>query len=238
MKHNNGHIIMRYIGIFRNFSAVLLAGMLVASCGEDKAGTNAGEGTSAAGDAPEVTASEQGDASSDKVGTYGPLVYGDPNAPIEIVEYASLTCPHCATFALTQYPQLKEKYIDTGKVKMVYKNFLLNQIDLAASTVARCRTPEFAKKMHDILFRTQRQWATAQNPADGIAAIARKAGMSRVEFDRCLQNRDMQLHLAKMRDVASKKFKVNATPTIFVDGEKVDIPTFEKIEEALADKLD
>ncbi len=236
MKHNNGYKMMTFSNFVKNGIMLLLASMLLASCGE--ADSDASSKTADAATTKDNTEVSGATDDADKVGAYGDLIYGDPDAPIEIIEYASLTCPHCANFALTQLPQLKEKYIDTGKVKLVYRNFLMNNVDLAASTVARCRTPEFAKKMHNILFRTQRQWAAGGDPAGAIAAIARKAGMSRVEFDRCLQNRDMQLHLTKMTKTGSTKYKVNATPTIFVDGDKLDIPSFEKIEEALADILD
>ena len=166
-------------------------------------------------------------------GAWGDIIYGDQEAAIEIIEYASLTCPHCATFAAQTFPQLKKEYIDTGKVRLVFRNFILNRIDLAASTIARCGNHDQAKIMTKNIFAKQSQWARSKDPIGELAAIARRSGVSRVEVDRCLSNIDMHEHLVKMTRAGQKDHKVNAVPTVIVDGVKLDHASYEKIVEAI-----
>ena len=225
---------------------MLAAGLsiLVAACGQAE---DTGTATSAATETAESQAqgtesaapqqSADSSATTQSEGTWGDLVYGSPDAPVEVIEYASLTCPHCATFAATVFPQIKEKYIDTGKVRFVYRNFLLNQVDLAASTVARCGDEESTKKIMKTLFARQGVWLRAQNPLDGLAEQLRKFGMSRTQFDRCMSNRDMHVNLVQMTQDGQKKYQVNATPTIIVNGAKLDTTSFDKISESIDDAL-
>ena len=169
-------------------------------------------------------------------GHYGDIVYGDVNAPIEIIEYASTTCPHCATFAATVMPTIKEKYIDTGKARLVYRNFVMNRVDLAASTISRCSNEETAKKLMKVLFARQRDWVQSKDPITALASIARKVGISRVKFDRCLANTDMHKHLVEMTQGGQKTYGVNATPTLIVNGAKVDVPSLENLIKVLDDQ--
>ncbi len=156
-------------------------------------------------------------------GTWGDIVYGDPDAPVEITEYASLTCPHCARFAADIFPKIKENYIDTGKVKFIYRNFVMNKYDMAASAVARCKSPEVTKKLMSVFFARQSAWVGAEDRVGALANLARRAGgISRTEFDRCVANQEMQKHLVKMGQDGAVRYKVNATPTILVDGDKVE----------------
>lgn len=156
-------------------------------------------------------------------GTWGDIVYGDPNAPVEIIEYASLTCSHCANFATQIFPKIKEKYIDTGKVKFIYRNYVMNRYDMAASVVARCKGPDVAKRLQGVFFARQSDWLRAEDQVGALAGLARRAGgMSRTEFDRCMANKEMQEHLVKMGQNGAVRYKVNATPTIIVNGDKVD----------------
>lgn len=171
-------------------------------------------------------------------GTWGDIVYGNPDAPVEVIEYASLTCPHCASFAANIFPKIKENYIDTGKVKFVYRNFVMNQYDMAASVVARCKSPEVTKRLMSVFFARQRTWAGGDGWDDALASLARRAGgMSRVEFDRCAANKEMQTHLVKMGQDGAVRYKVNATPTIIVDGDLVDVATWENIKAAIDAEL-
>ena len=162
------------------------------------------------------------DEAGERTGTWGDIIYGDPNAPVEVIEYASLTCPHCADFAVNYFPAIKEKYVDTGKVKFVYRNFIFNRQDLAASTIARCSNPEVTRTLMKTLFARQHEWARSQNIIDDLASIARQAGISRVQFDRCLANRDMHAHLVEMTKKGSEDYQVNSTPSFFIDGKSVE----------------
>ncbi|UTW54499.1 thioredoxin domain-containing protein [Kordiimonas sp. SCSIO 12610] len=166
-------------------------------------------------------------------GVWGDIVYGDPNAPIEIIEYASMTCPHCASFSSSIFPKVKEKYIDTGKVKFLFRNLVTNQVDLAASTVARCSNQEVAQKLTKEFFAKQNDWGRSQDPISALAGIARKAGISRTQFDRCLANTEMHKNLVKIGQDGVKEFNVTATPTIIVNGSKLDNYAFETIEKAV-----
>ncbi len=209
------------------FTGIVAVTLLLAACGESE--------TSEQKTQPETTTSQTEASKSDaaKTGVYGDLVYGDPNAPIEIVEYASTTCPACAAFASRIFPTIKKEYIDTGKAKLVYRNFVMNQVDLAASTVARCVDDVTAKKLMSVFFARQNDWLRAESPLDGLAKIARRAGISRTKFDRCVGDKDMHRHLAQMTQTARKEDNVNSTPTIFVNGERVERNSLEEIKKAL-----
>ncbi|MGY6570003.1 MAG: thioredoxin domain-containing protein, partial [Salinarimonas sp.] len=115
------------------------------------------------------------------------LVVGSPDAEIEIIEYASLTCPHCANFRVNTYPLLRERYVDTGKVRMVLREFPLDPLAAAGFMLARC-DEEQTYAIIDMLFETQRQWAGADRPLDALAAMMRQAGFSQEKFESCLRD--------------------------------------------------
>lgn len=170
-----------------------------------------------------------------KAGTWGDIVYGSEDAPVTVVEYASLTCPHCATFSKTIFPKVKEEFIDTGKIRFIYRNYVMNGADMMASTVARCRDMETTKRMMKVLFDRQREWASAQDRNGAMASLARRtANMSRAEFDRCASNRELMANLTAMTKTA-RDFKVVATPTIFVQGASVDDYSWENLKKVLED---
>lgn len=169
-----------------------------------------------------------------KAGTWGDIVYGSADAPVTIVEYASLTCPHCATFSKTIFPKLKEEFIDTGKVRFIYRNYVMNPIDMIASTVARCRDEETTKRLMDVFFERQNEWVRAEDRNAAMASLARRAAnMSRAEFDRCASNREMMVSLTEMTKTASTKFGVGRTPTIFVEGLDVEDFRWEQLKPML-----
>ena len=150
---------------------------------------------------------------------FGDLVMGSPDAPVTIVEYASLTCSHCAAFHADVFPAIKEQYIATGKVRFVYRNFTRDPADLAVGMLTRCVGPENAFEMMAIFFDRQRQWAFGEDPKTEIAAIARQqAGIGRTDFDACLANTDLQNNLVSMLSQGQSE-GVNGTPTFFIEGE-------------------
>jgi protein-disulfide isomerase len=154
----------------------------------------------------------------------GPLddiVLGQATAPVTVIEYASMTCPHCAHFSATTFPYLKEKYIDTGKVRYIMREFPLNQPAVAASMAIRCAGPENYYALTETLFAEQRKWLVEDNFLDHLYDIVKQAGLTESRFKECLSDRDMVAKIQETRDRAAKKFKVDSTPTFFINGTKL-----------------
>ena len=155
-------------------------------------------------------------------------ILGDPKAPITIFEYASLTCPHCAAFEEETFPKLKSEWIDTGKAKLIYRDFPLDDSAVLAATVARCLPPERFFPFIETLFKTQRNWVYRES-ADSKVALsrtARLAGMSPEQFNQCTSDQKLSDAVVASRLVASNRYGVDSTPTFFVNGAKVtgDLP--------------
>ena len=155
----------------------------------------------------------------------GPLpdiIIGKDDAPITIVEYASMTCPHCADFQTKVFPELKTKYIDTGKVRYMLREFPLDNLAAAAFMLARCGGNDRYYPMVDALFETQETWAAPGGDAkEKLLQIARQAGISKEQFDQCLANKELFGKIVKTREIANDKFQVDSTPTFFVNGKRL-----------------
>ena len=152
--------------------------------------------------------------------TPGPLgdhVQGAENAPVTIVEYASMTCPHCSHFHETTYPELKKKYIDTGKVRFIFREFPLDPLAAAAAMLARCAGKDKYFPLIDAFFSQQKDWVV-QKPLQPMFNIAKQAGFTQQSFDECLANQQMLNGIEETRTRAAQKFNVNSTPTFFVNG--------------------
>ncbi len=145
-------------------------------------------------------------------------VMGSEKAPVTIVEYASLTCPHCAHFANNTFEALKSKYIDTGKVRFTYRDFPFDQAGLKAAMMARCAGPDRFFGFIAVLFKTQDNWTEAKDPIAELAKIGRLGGMSQAEFDACLANKELMDAVLQERVEAQDKYKVQATPTFIING--------------------
>jgi protein-disulfide isomerase len=151
-------------------------------------------------------------------GALDDIAMGSETAPVTIVEYASMTCPHCAAFEAQVFPKLKEKYIDTGKVRFILREFPLDGLAAAAFMLARCAGPDKYYPMVETLFAQQAKWAV-RNPLEPLLAIAKQAGFTQQSFEACINNKDQLNKVQQVRDRASQKFKVKATPTFFINGE-------------------
>jgi len=155
----------------------------------------------------------------------GPLediVLGDPNADNVIVEYASMTCPHCAHFYTEIFPEVQKKYIDTGKAKFVFREFPLDGLAVAASMLARCSGKDRFYPMVDGLFETQETWAVPG--ADGkekLKLIAKQAGFSEESFEKCLADKELFDKIVAVRKKAHEDYGVDATPSFFVNGKRL-----------------
>jgi protein-disulfide isomerase len=167
-------------------------------------------------------------------------ILGNPNAPITIIEYASLTCPHCAHFADDVLPELQKKWIDTGKAKLVLRDFPLDGEAVHASMIARCAPPDRFYAFVDTFFADQASWVTAPDYQAALTRLAELGGMSKPEVDRCLANNQLENQILNSRLVASKDLDVNATPTFFVNGTKFTgdptVEAFDKLLSGLAAK--
>jgi len=150
------------------------------------------------------------------------MTLGADNAPVTIIEYASATCPHCAHFDETTFPDLKKRYIDTGKVRFIFREFPLDNLAAAGFMLARCAGKDDKNKyfaMIDTLFRQQSTWAV-EKPIPPMLAIAKQAGFTEATFNACLANQPILDGIEKVRERAVTKFKVDSTPTFFINGEK------------------
>ncbi len=163
------------------------------------------------------------------------IVQGKADAPVTIVEYASMTCPHCAHFHKTVYPWLVKNYVDTGKVKFILREFPLDPIAAAAFMLARCEGADKRSAVVDLLFDQQQSWAYVDKPLEALQNTLKLTGMSQSAFDACLKDQKLQDAVYSVSDRGSKTFAVSATPTFFVNGEKV---TGEVNEQSLAKILD
>ena len=144
---------------------------------------------------------------------------GKDDAPVTIIEYASMTCPHCAHFHAETYPVLKEKYIDTGKVRFTLREFPFDPLAVAGFLVARC-VGDKRDAMVSLLFAQQKNWAYSDKPLQGLASLVKQAGMSQESFEACLKDQKLYENVNAVRDRAAKTFGVDATPTFFINGKK------------------
>lgn len=151
----------------------------------------------------------------------GVRTLGDPNAPIKIEEFASLTCGHCAHFHRTTFPELKKKYIDTGKVFFTFTDFPLNAPALDATMVTRCMPPERYFTFLSFLFQTQDQWAFSQSYKDSLRQNAKLAGMTDEVFDACLANTTLKDGVVARMQENGQKHSINSTPSFVINGTKV-----------------
>jgi protein-disulfide isomerase len=157
----------------------------------------------------------------DQIMAPGPLpdiVQGSADAPVTIVEYASMTCSHCAAFQAETLPKLKAKYVDTGKVKLILREFPLDPLATAASMLARCAGPDKRIAIVDMLYATQKSWAFVDKPLEALAAAVKQAGISQGDFEKCLTDQDLLNKVNDTRKRANEVFKVNSTPTFFING--------------------
>lgn len=147
-------------------------------------------------------------------------VLGDPNAPIEIIEYSSLTCPHCQQFHLETLPELKKNYLDTGRAKLIYRDFPFDQIGLMGTLLARCAPPSRYFQFLDVLFQNQEKWSSDPNPLQALTRIGKLGGLSEADFKACTENKAIVDGVLQSRLDAGNQFEVNSTPTFIINGEK------------------
>ena len=151
------------------------------------------------------------------------MALGPANASVTITEYASMTCPHCAAFNETVFPKIKSEYIDTGKVRYVFREFPLDIKAAAGSMLSRCIAKDDSGKyfaVTDMLFRQQNDWVM-KNTTETLARIGKQAGLSQQAVEDCLKNQGLLDKIAADQKYAAEVLKVDSTPTFFVNGEKI-----------------
>lgn len=160
----------------------------------------------------------------------GDIVYGDASAPVEVIEYASLTCPHCKLFMDEVADYLKESLIPEGKVRLIFRNFVRDQLDLAVSVAARCTNDmDTSKALLETYFDKQVAWATANDPKPAIFAIAEARGVNKESLDTCLQSREMFEHVIGIAKEGHEKYQIQGTPTVIMNGEKVKFNSYDEL---------
>ncbi len=152
----------------------------------------------------------------------GDMAIGAKDAPVTIVEYASMTCPHCANFHMGPFKELKAKYIDTGKVRLIFREFPLDSLALQAAMLARCAGEKRFFGMLNVLFKSQSKWARAAKPQQALAKVARLGGFTEARFTICMKNQGLADMILNSRLKGNKEFDVNSTPSFIVNGVKTD----------------
>ena len=145
---------------------------------------------------------------------------GKPDAPIKMIEFASLTCGHCARFHNEVMPAIKEKYINNGKIFFIYKDFPLDKFALKASIISRCSGNKNYFSFLDVFYKKQSSWTKSQDPFKSLLKIAKIGGLKDEEVKVCVGNKSIEDGLLKDRLQSSKKYDITATPTIYLNGKK------------------
>ncbi|MCP4316392.1 MAG: DsbA family protein [Hyphomicrobiales bacterium] len=223
--------------VFRAFpklAAGVALAFLVAACSDS--GSDATKVSDAAGDAtvneakidPVTTSAvelprSEGDVDMVEVLKPGPLkemYLGDPDAPVKIVEYMSMTCPHCANFHNNTFKQIVTDYVDTGKVQFIVREFPFDPRATAAIMLARCAPEDKFFPMVDVLMQQQSNWARADDAAAALFNISKLAGFTQESFNACLTNQQLVDDVNVVRKKAQEEFGVGSTPTFLINGKR------------------
>lgn len=190
--------------------------LLLAACGDGGATDGAANGAAAK---PEEKA--------DSLVQPSDMVLGAEDAPVTVIEYASVTCPHCATFHETIFPGIKEDYVDTGKAKFVFREFPTppQGLSYVGSVLARCAAEKGGSDAYFLvigaLFKNQKTWLLGDDPKLELTKIAAQAGMDEAAFDACMKRQDLVDLINRNVAEGSEKYSINATPSFVVDGERI-----------------
>jgi protein-disulfide isomerase len=163
---------------------------------------------------------------------------GAEDAPVTMIEYSSLTCPHCADFHTEILPQIKEQYIAPGKLRLVYRDYPLDPLATAAAMLPHCVGPDRYFGLLEALFRSQSVWARSQEPAKELERLARFAGLSSAEFQACLNNSALLEAIQQRAEAARREHNVTSTPTFIINGQRiVGASGFEEFERVIEQQL-
>ena len=162
-------------------------------------------------------------------------VIGNAEAPITIIEYASLTCPHCATFHAETLPQIKKEWIETGKAKLIYRDFPLDKYAASAAMIARCAPEDKYFIFLNAFFAQQKNWSRADDPVTVLTQLAGLGGMSKDDVDACLANEELQDAILQMRLDGQMEYGINSTPSFVINGKMINNLPYEDFKDILED---
>lgn len=190
-----------------------------------------------------VSAANAQEASAAEVdtSTIVEMVQGAEDAPVTLIEYASYTCPHCANFHADAYKQLKAEFIDTGKVKFIYREVYFDRFGLWASMVARCGGQEKFFGITDLIFKGQREWSQAGGPAEiveELKKIGRLAGIENEQLEACMQDATKAQTLVSWYQENATRDEVNSTPSFLLNGEKMSNQSYEDMKKLIEAELE
>jgi protein-disulfide isomerase len=166
-------------------------------------------------------------------GPLGDVEMGSKDAKATVIEYASMTCSHCAAFHARTWPDFKKKYVDTGKVRFILREFPLDPLATAGFMLARCGGNDKFYPIVDLLFDQQKNWAYTDKPVAALAGLMKQAGFTQESFEACLKNQQIYDAVNFVKERAAQKFSVDSTPTFFINGQKqngaISLEEFDKI---------
>ena len=169
------------------------------------------------------------------------MVQGNPDAAVEVIEYASFTCPHCAAFHANQYQSLKADYIDTGKIRFVYREVYFDRPGLWASMIARCPgDTDFFFNISGLLYEKQREWLASGDPAtivQDLRKLGKTAGLDDAALDACLSDGPMAESLYTWYQANAERDGINSTPSFIIDGQKYSNMAYDEFAAVLDEKL-
>ena len=184
-----------------------------------------------------VNAQEAGDIDTSGVKE---MALGAEDAPVTMIEYASYTCPHCASFHENVFGQLKADYIDTGKVRFVFREVYFDQFGLLASLIARCGGEERYFGISDLIFERQREWLDSNDPAqitENLRAIGRSAGLSNEQLDSCINDREHATAMIALYQQNATADDITGTPSFVINGQKYANMNYDDLREVLDEKI-
>ena len=146
------------------------------------------------------------------------MFLGKSDAPVTMIEYASLGCSHCADFHKKTYPKIKEEFVKKGKLKIIFRNFPLGTPSLAAAMIAHCAGPKRFFGMIEIFFQSQQQWGRSKTPIDSLKKVARFGGITGADVDQCISNEHLLKYIQEVAEKGQKQFQINSTPSFIING--------------------
>jgi protein-disulfide isomerase len=177
---------------------------------------------------------QSADADAMKVDPETDNITGSMDAPVTLIEYSSMTCPHCANFHKLVLPELKEKYIDTGKLRYIIREFPLDRVAFAAAALARCSGKKKFFPFVEMLYSQQDSWSRGPgSPAPRLFKMVKQIGLDEKFFNDCMRNKDVSDRIEKVMNTGRTEYGVNSTPTLFVNGKKVNGVSLSDIEKLM-----
>lgn len=234
-------------------AGVAALALLLAGCGGSEESNLSAMAANEAAPLEQIPAPNNGSWTEVVTKTDEGFLMGNPDAPVKLVEYASMTCPHCATFSSEARGPLKERYVSSGQVSFEFRNFVLNAQDAAVSILARCLPPAAFFRTTEQLFERQQEWGAAIDETEArqiealpqaqqLAAIARamdmdtffaRRGMPEASFNQCIGDQQAALDLAASNQRASQEHGITGTPTFLLNGERLDVTDWASVEQRL-----